>query len=82
VRGSADNSGTFKTKYNGKTYKLRYFKFALPSGEIEYLATNLASDDIFDDELAELYCMRWGIESKYNELKSFLQSKTFQANPS
>jgi len=82
VRVSDSSSGIFKVKHNRKTYRLRFFKFVLPSGDVEFLATNLAFDEVSDKELAELYFMRWGIESKYNELKSFLQIENFTGKTS
>lgn len=71
------NSGKITLEHNGKSYSLRYFKFELPSGEMEYLLTNVSEDEIDDESLKELYAMRWGIETKYRELKSFLQLENF-----
>ena len=77
VRNDANGSGIFKVKYNGKTYKFRFFKFILPSGELEILATNLSYDEASDENLVELYCLRWGIESKYKLLKCLLKLEAF-----
>ena len=77
VRNDANSSGKFKVKYDGKTYKFRFFKFILPSGELEILATNLSYDEASDENLAELYCLRWGIESKYKQLKCLLALEAF-----
>ena len=77
VRNDTNVSGNFKVKYDGKNYKVRFFKFVLPSGELEILATNLSYDEASDENLAELYCLRWGIESKYKLLKSFLKLDVF-----
>jgi hypothetical protein len=52
---------------------LRFVSFPLPSGETENLLSNLPVDEVSDDELFELYAMRWGIESKYLELKDRLE---------
>ena len=52
---------------------LRKFSFILPSGEEEILLTNLSENEMSNDELAALYAKRWGIETKYLELKSRLQ---------
>jgi hypothetical protein len=57
----------------GKVIKLRRYSFALPSGDIETLLTNLSAEEVSDEELAQLYAMRWGIETKYLELKDRLQ---------
>ena len=77
VRNDMNSSGVFKVKYGGVTYKFRFFKFILPSGELEILATNLSYGEASDENLAELYCLRWGIESKYKLLKSLLKLEAF-----
>ena len=77
VRNDTNSSSKFKVKYGGKTYKFRFFKFILPSGELEILATNLSYDEASDENLAELYCLRWGIESKYKQLKCLLALEAF-----
>ena len=46
---------------------VRVIKFALPSGEVETLATNLF--DLPQSLFPELYSLRWGIESAYFTLK-------------
>jgi len=60
-----------------KGFNLRLFSFALPSGEKEFLLTNLSPDEVSDAELPELYAKRWGIETKYLELKSRLELDKF-----
>ena len=77
VRNDTNNSGVFKVKYDGITYKFRFFKFILPSGELEILSTNLSYEEASDENLAELYCLRWGIESKYKQLKCLLALEAF-----
>ena len=77
VRNDRNSSGVFKVKYGGNAYKFRFFKFILPSGELEILATNLSYDEATDEKLAELYCLRWGIESKYKLLKCLLKLEEF-----
>ena len=56
---------------------LRHFSFTLPNGNEEILVTNLSDDEITDDELAVLYAKRWGVETKYLELKARLQIDKF-----
>jgi len=53
--------------------QLRYYAFTLPGGSREILVTNLTENEMSDQGLAELYAMRWGIETKYLELKLRLQ---------
>jgi len=55
--------------------KLRVFKFTLPSGEVEILATNLF--ELPDSMLPELYGLRWGIETAYHRLKRELCVENF-----
>lgn len=71
------SKGDLTVKYNKKSYKLRFYRFKLISGEIETLVTNLDETEVSDNELVELYFKRWGIETKYKELKSFLQMENF-----
>lgn len=68
--------------HENRAFKLRCKRFSLPSGEIETLVTNLQSAELHDDEMMDLYATRWGIETKYNELKNILKmgaisSKTY-----
>jgi hypothetical protein len=58
-----------------QSLKLRVFKFTLPSGGIETLATNLF--EIPAALLPELYQMRWGIETLYHKLKRELCVENF-----
>ena len=70
----ASNTGkTIVKDENGNAYELRRYSFTLPTGEVETLLTNLPAQEISDDELACLYTKRWGIETKYLELKERLQ---------
>ena len=62
---------------DGNIVKLRRYSFILPSGERETLLTNLTKDEMSDEELADLYAMRWGAETKYLELKDRLQIDQF-----
>jgi hypothetical protein len=61
------------TLNNGLT--LRVFKFLLPSGDVETLATNLF--DLPEALLPELYGMRWGVEVYYFRLKRELCVEKF-----
>jgi len=53
----------------------RVFKFALPSGEIETLLTNLF--EIPSQALPNLYALRWGIETAYFRFKRVLCVEKF-----
>lgn len=60
----------------GKEYILRCKRFSLRSGEIETLVTNLDESELSNDEMMQLYAHRWGIETKYDELKNTLKIDT------
>jgi hypothetical protein len=59
---------------------IRVFKFELPSGEIETLATNLF--DLPESLLPELYSLRWGIEVAYFRLKEQICVEKFSGKTS
>jgi len=72
----ASNTGeTTITDENGK--ELRQCSFTLSSGEKEVLLTNVSEKEMTNDELFALYAKRWGIETKYLELKDRLQIDKF-----
>ncbi len=56
---------------------LRFVRILLQSGEFEYLATNLTTEEFSTKEIGELYSMRWGIESVYDDLKNKLGIENF-----
>jgi len=62
---------------DGGSVALRRYSFALPGGAVETLLTNLSEDEMSDEELASLYAKRWGVETKYLELKERLQINRF-----
>lgn len=56
---------------------LRMVKVYLENGATEILATNLPFSEFNTSEIAELYHMRWGIETAYEILKNHLQLENF-----
>ncbi len=52
-----------------ESYQARLVKFPLPSGEYEYLLTNLPQEKFTLSDLKKLYQMRWGVEISYRYLK-------------
>jgi len=70
---SEQNNGHITICHHRKNYVCRYYKFQLKSGEMEYLLTNLPEDEVSDLQLPDLYWLRWGIETKYSEIKEKLQ---------
>jgi hypothetical protein len=70
----ASNAGkTIIKDENGNIVNLRRYSFLLPDGATETLLTNLTEAEVSDAELAALYSMRWGVETKYLELKDRLE---------
>lgn len=60
------------------TLQLRYLEIELPgSDDCEYLVTNILDSSFSKDDFAKLYHMRWGIETKYNDLKNKLKIEDF-----
>ena len=57
--------------------KLRVVKVALSSGDTEYLVTNLFHSDLNEHDFRDLYHARWGIETKYNDIKNKLEIENF-----
>ncbi|MDW7650472.1 MAG: transposase [Bacillota bacterium] len=56
---------------------VRVIRLILDSGEEEVLVTNVFDENFSIKEFKELYFKRWGIEVKFNELKSRLQIENF-----
>jgi hypothetical protein len=63
--------------YSKGTLRVRVIKFALPSGEIETLVTNIFDASMGVKDFKELYFMRWPVETKYGELKLKLEIENF-----
>lgn len=61
----------------GTIIKLRVLKIVLDTGETETLITNLNQDELKFEESKELYFKRWGIETKFDELKNKFQIENF-----
>jgi hypothetical protein len=67
----------FELKKKGKTVRLRAIRFLLNSGEEEFLITNIMDSQFGIKEFRTLYFKRWGIETKYDELKNKLHIQKF-----
>jgi hypothetical protein len=62
----------------GKTGRhVRVVRLSLSSGEQEILLTNLTEKQMEHAAFGELYHKRWGIETKYKELKQKLETENF-----
>lgn len=64
-------------KVDGKTIPLRVLRFTLDSGVEEILITSLLDPTLSIQDFKDLYFKRWGIETKYDELKNKLQIQNF-----
>jgi hypothetical protein len=67
----------YELSHRQGTLKVRVIKFALPSGEIETLVTNMTDARIGIKGFKELYFMRWPVETKYGEMKLKLEIENF-----
>ena len=56
---------------------LRFVRVLLKNGDYEYLATNLTPDEFTTNEIADLYAIRWGIETVFDDLKNKLCIENF-----
>ena len=60
------------------TLTIRLIQVRIPgSEETEYLLTNLFDSDFTIDDFIRIYHMRWGIETKYDDLKNKLRIEDF-----
>ncbi|MBQ5562664.1 MAG: IS4 family transposase, partial [Clostridia bacterium] len=61
--------------------RLRVLQIHLKDSEnndiIEILLTNIFEDDFIPEEFKELYHLRWGIETKYDDIKNKLEIESF-----
>lgn len=57
--------------------KLRVLKIRLSDENIEYLVTNIFDSQISPEDFKWAYQKRWGIETKYNDVKNKLEIENF-----
>lgn len=63
--------------HKDKALPLRIINIVLPTGEVEKLVTNIIAMDFTTEDFKALYFKRWGIEVKYNQLKSRYELENF-----
>jgi hypothetical protein len=71
---------SFKDKEYGRhsTLQVRFLRVDLPGGEVEVLMTTLLDSQKYPTKMfKELYFLRWGIETFYDELKNKLKVEHF-----
>lgn len=61
----------------GTTLQVRVLKVELSTGETEILLTNVSVDELSYDESKPLYFKRWGIETRFDELKHKFEIENF-----
>lgn len=60
-----------------KSIKKRILKIILPSGETEYLATNLFDQKFTVQNFYDMYHLRWNVEKKYLDIKHKAELEKF-----
>jgi hypothetical protein len=68
---------TVEVVHGDKSLKVRVINVILQSGEIEKLITNIHDESFTNDDFKVLYFKRWGVEVKYNQLKSRYELENF-----
>lgn len=71
------NDSILNYKFNGEMKKVRVIKVKLSDEITEVLITNIYNEKISPSQFKELYFLRWGVESKYKELKSSIKIEEF-----
>ena len=68
-----------KKPYSKDTFReIRIVRVELPSGEIEILITSLTDLDKYPNSIfKDLYFLRWGVETFYDELKNKIKAEYF-----
>ncbi|MDU6522134.1 transposase [Clostridium sp.] len=64
-------------KLKGEIKKVRVLRIKLSEDVTEVLVINIYDEKITTIEFKELYFLRWGVESKYKELKSSIKIEEF-----
>ena len=70
---------TYPASRNKESLTLRSIHFLLEDGSTEYLVTNLTPEQMAAENFPDLYRLRWGVESKYRELKNRLEIESFNS---
>ncbi len=76
---SDDCTINYKFYRDETEYKIRIVTIKLSNGQNEYLITNIFNDFTKED-FAELYHMRWEIETNYDDIKNKLEIENFSGN--
>jgi hypothetical protein len=79
IHNETDLLFTYPAKKDNDEITLRSIHFTLENGNEEYLVTNLMPEQLAESHFKVLYALRWGIESKYRELKNRLEIENFNS---
>jgi len=77
INEAKDEDQIVTVKIKKKLIKTRVIRLVLDSGVEETLITNILDAHFTVSDFKELYFKRWGIETKYDELKNRLQIENF-----
>jgi hypothetical protein len=77
VHSIESNDSILNYKFNGEMKKIRVIKVKISDETTEVLITNVYNENISPAQFKELYFLRWGVESKYKELKSSIKIEEF-----
>lgn len=77
VNNSPEGDYIVSDQYKDCSTKLRVIKFKLDEDTTETLITNIFNTDYTINDFKELYFKRWGIETKYGEIKNRLNIENF-----
>ena len=58
---------------------LRVVRFEVAAGVFENIVTNLPAEDFSAEEIMGLYCLRWGIETSFRDLKHTIGTTNFHS---
>lgn len=67
---------------DGRILRIRVVTVSLKNGEKETLLTNLFDKELKPEDFAEIYRLRWGIETAYDRLKNQLCTEKFSGTDS
>jgi hypothetical protein len=77
VNETKEEDQVIQVMFKGNILNIRVIRFMLESGIEEVLVTNILDKSFSVEYFKVLYFKRWGIESKYDEVKNRLQIENF-----
>lgn len=77
IRNCASDDEIITYSYKKEAVRLRVVSVKLDNGNDETLITNIFNKDFTVSDFKYLYRLRWGIETRYNDIKNKLQIENF-----